>query len=96
MNKEVKKILIVQSSQFLINLLSVIGAIAYRSSYPSWPFYLILLGILLSYFIPLNYRLIYSTESGILLKNHTRKLENILMTLFTTICILFITYLQVV
>ncbi|GEL91492.1 hypothetical protein EVI01_08290 [Enterococcus villorum] len=61
----------------------------------NWPFYLLLIGILIAYFIPLKYRSsFYSTHPGIILKNHTRRLENIIEMLLTCIVIFLVIFLN--
>lgn len=91
MSKEVKRILIIKIIQFLICGISVIGAFFNRESSQGWPIYLLIIGILWGKFVPIKYRKnFFSTDSGLLLKNHTRRLENIIDTAILLISIFLV------
>lgn len=88
MNKKVKKALTIKFIQLFIYVISVAGAFLNREFSPMWPIYLSLLGVFLGNFIPIQFRTgFFSKDPGLLLKNHTRGLENIIeMAIF---CISF-------
>ena len=70
--------------------------IFYRGITPNWPFYLLLVGILVGNFAPLHYRTnFFSTDSGLFLKTKTRKLENIIEMTITCIIIFLVIFLNV-
>ncbi|MBF8808689.1 MAG: hypothetical protein IC227_11110 [Enterococcus lacertideformus] len=95
MDKEAKKGIIIKVIQFLIYGISIVGAFIDRGTSPNWPFYLLLIGILLANFIPLKYRTnFYSTNPGIILKNHTRRFENIIEMMVTCIVIFLVILLN--
>ena len=70
--------------------------IFYRGITPNWPFYLLLVGILVGNFAPLHHRTkFFSTDSGLFLKTKTRKLENIIEMTITCIIIFLVIFLNV-
>ena len=70
--------------------------IFYRGITPNWPFYLLLVGILVGNFVPLHYRTnFFSTGSGLFLKTKTRKLENIIEMTITCMVIFLVIFLNV-
>ncbi|RCN88232.1 hypothetical protein B1143_10000 [Enterococcus faecium] len=82
--------------QLLIYGISVAWAFFYRGITPTWPFYLLLVGILVGTFAPLHYRTIFlPTDSGLFLKTKTRKLENIIELTITCIIIFLVIFLNV-
>lgn len=96
MNKKVKKIYIIKIIQFLIYGISIIGTFLYRKSSPDWPFYLLIIGILIGNFIPFEYRSnFFSMNQGVFLKNHTRRLETIIEIVITCITIFIVMLLNV-
>jgi len=46
MNRKGKKFVIIKITQIIIFCISIIAAILYRDISPSWPFYLLLIGVL--------------------------------------------------
>ncbi|KAB7548146.1 hypothetical protein GBM46_02925 [Enterococcus faecium] len=82
--------------QLLIYGISVAWAFFYRGITPTWPFYLLLVGILVGNFAPLHYRTnFFPTDSGLFLKTKTRKLENIIEMTITSIIIFLVIFLNV-
>ncbi|MEB7792190.1 hypothetical protein [Enterococcus faecalis] len=81
---------LIRGIQILILLISLTGAVLYQKSQPNWPTYLSLFGIVLGSFIPRNYKV---ATSGIYLKKHTRRLENIIETTIITLITLLIYYI---
>ncbi len=82
--------------QLLIYGVSVAWAFFYRGITPNWPFYLLLVGILVGNFVPLHYRTnFFSTGSGLFLKTKTRKLENIIEMTITCMVIFLVIFLNV-
>ncbi|EGP5222310.1 hypothetical protein EHH26_05840 [Enterococcus faecium] len=87
---------IVKIVQLLIYGVSVVWAFFYRGITPNWPFYLLLVGILVGNFVPLHYRTnFFSTGSGLFLKTKTRKLENIIEMTITCMVIFLVIFLNV-
>lgn len=95
MDKEAKKSIAIKIIQLLIYAISITGAFLDRGTSLNWPFYLLLIGILIANFIPLKYRSnFYSTNPGIILKKHTRRLENVIEMLLTCVVIFLVIYLH--
>lgn len=91
MSKELKKVFIVKFIQYFIYGISVAAALLKDYSPANWPIYLVLIGIFLTYFLPIQYRSNFSSaEPGLLLKNHTRHLENIIDMLITCLAIFLV------
>lgn len=75
--------------------ISIITSFLNRGVTPNWPFYLMLIGILIGYAIPIKYRSNFnSTDSGIILKNHTRRFENMIDLILTFIVIILVMFLN--
>ncbi len=91
MNRKVKKFVIIKITQIIIFCISIIAAILYRNISPSWPFYLLLIGILLGLLIPINYRSGFSSkEPGFILKSYTRGTENLIEFILDCIAIVIV------
>lgn len=96
MSKKEKKFFIVTVIKFLIYGISIVGALLGRDTSPSWPFYLLIIGILIGNFSPIEYRSNFlSRDPGLLFKNHTRRLENIIEMVITCLAIFIVIILNV-
>ncbi len=97
MSKEAKKVVIIKIIQIFIFCISIITAFLYRGISPNWPFYLLLLGILVGLLIPVKYRLGFSSkEPGFLFKRYTRGTENLIELIVTLILIVVVLVLTMV
>ncbi len=95
MNKKTQQFFYVTIVKFLIYGIAITGAFLYRKTSPNWPFYLLLIGILIGNFSPIEYRSnFFSTDPGIFFKKHTRRLENIIEMVITCIIIFLIMFLS--
>lgn len=96
MSKDKKIFLIVTITQYIIYGISLVWAFLSRGITPNWPFYLLLVGILIGNFIPHKYRSnFFSTEPGFFFKTKTRKFENIIYMTTTCIVILLVLLLNI-
>lgn len=96
MTREVKKVYTIKITQLLIYVIAVAFAFFKRGISPNWPFYLVLIGILLGYLIPIKYRSDFSsTDPGIFLKKHTRHLENIIEMVMVCASIFLVIFLNI-
>lgn len=96
MNKELKKVYTIKIAQLLIYIIALVAAFLNRGISPNWPFYLLLIGILLGFLIPIKYRSNFSSKDpGIFLKNHTRGLENIIEMIITCVVIFLVIFLNI-
>lgn len=97
MSKEAKKVVIIKIIQIFIFSISIITAFLYRGISPNWPFYLLLLGILVGLLIPVKYRSGFSSkEPGFLFKSYTRGTENLIELIVTLILIVVVLVLNMV
>lgn len=96
MTRELKKVYTIKITQLFIYVIAVASAFFNRGISPNWPFYLLLIGILLGYLIPIRYRSNFSsTDSGIFLKKHTRHLENIIEMVIICASIFLVIFLNI-
>lgn len=96
MSKDKKIFLIVTITQYIIFGISLAWAFLARRITPNWPFYLLLVGILIGNFIPHKYRSnFFSTEPGFFFKTKTRKFENIIYMTTTCLVILLVILLNI-
>jgi hypothetical protein len=96
LSKDKKIFFIVTLIQYIIYGISLVWAFLARGITPNWPFYLLLVGILIGNFIPLKYRSnFFSTEPGFFFKTKTRKFENIIYLTTTCIVILLVLLLNI-
>lgn len=96
MSKDKKIFLIVTITQYIIFGISLAWAFLARRITPNWPFYLLLVGILMGNFIPHKYRSnFFSTEPGFFFKTKTRKFENIIYMTTTCLVILLVILLNI-
>lgn len=96
MRKELRQVFIVKSIQYFIYVFSVAAALLKDRSTSNWPSYLVLVGIFFIYFLPIQYRSNFSSKApGLLLKNRTRHLENIIDLSITCLAIFLVTILYI-
>ncbi|MBO1306070.1 hypothetical protein JZO70_07850 [Enterococcus sp. 669A] len=96
MSKELKKILIIKIIQYSIFGISLTAVIVRDRSLSNWPFYLMIIGILLANLVPIKYRSNFSsTDPGLFLKNHTRHLENIIDMTINCLVIFLVTVIDI-
>lgn len=96
MHKDKKIFFIVTLIQSIIYGISLVWAFLARGMTQNWPFYLLLVGILIGNFIPMKYRSnFFSTEPGLLFQTKTRKFENILYMTITCIIISLVILLDI-
>lgn len=96
MSKEIRKVYVITATQYAIYLISLLLAYFNREISSNWAFYLLLIGILLSNFIPSKYRSnFFSTDPGLFLKNHTRHFETIIEMPITAIIIFTVIFLMI-
>ncbi|MCD1024445.1 hypothetical protein K4422_05845 [Enterococcus sp. SMC-9] len=96
MHKDKKIFFIVTLIQSIIYGISLVWAFLARGMTQNWPFYLLLVGILIGNFIPMKYRSnFFSTEPGLLFQTKTRKFENMLYMTITCIIIFLVILLDI-
>ena len=96
MRRELKQVFIVKLIQYSIYGISVTAALLTNPNPSNWPYYLVLGGIFLTYFLPIQYRSNFSsTAPGLLLKNHTRHLENIIDMTITCLGIFLVVLIPI-
>ncbi len=96
MSKDKKIFLIVTITQYIIYEISLVWVFLARGITPNWPFYLLLVGILIGNFIPHKYRSnFFSTEPSFFFKTKTRKFENIIYMTTTCLVILLVILLSI-
>ena len=92
-----KKAIVIIMIQMVIYVSSIIGAFMNRGVITNWPSLLLLFGICIGNFVPIEYRTSFnSTDPGIILKNHTRRLENIIYMIITCLVIVLVIDLDMV
>ena len=90
---DLKKFYRIKTMQFSIYLVSIILTFLYPHLSTNWPFYLVLIGILLGNLLPIQYRSnFFSTDPGLILKRATRRLENSIDLSVTCIVIFFVLF----
>lgn len=96
MNRELHKVYIIKFIQFLFFFISIIIAFLNREISTNWPFYLLLIGIMLGLFIPVKYRPNFSSiQPSIYFKDRSRRLESIIEMSIIIILLFLVTYLNV-
>ena len=96
LSRDKKIFYIVTLIQYIVYGVSLVWAFLARGITQNWPFYLLLVGILIGNFIPIKYSSnLFSSEPGFILKTKTRKFENIIYMTITCIIIFLVILLYI-
>lgn len=97
MSKELKKVYSITVIQVVIYVIAFAMAFLNRGVSPNWPFYLVLVGILVGFFSPKNIAHNFLRLLRVFFfKNRTRRTENIIELTVTCFVIFLVIYLNLV